>query len=189
MRLVPLHLHGHQRQRAGLTLTSRGAIGSDVCLSSLYRPFTDGLYNTEGTRAHTHRELVREWLWGPTGSSLEYIWVFGGGSRRCDPSGRLKRRPAAFTTPKLTQRSTPRRRCRPKKHADHIGSRGPNLQPGTVGVYVSYGSRNGFNTTEQPFLSGSRARPDLVFNVRAVVRAVNDVNNHRPRFQIRARPS
>ena len=23
--------------------------------------------------AHTHRELIREWLWKPKGSSLEYI--------------------------------------------------------------------------------------------------------------------
>jgi len=34
--------------------------------------FTDGLY-TKGARAHTHRELIREWLWEPKGSSLEYI--------------------------------------------------------------------------------------------------------------------
>jgi len=29
--------------------------------------FTDGLYTKE-TRAHTHRELIREWPWEPTGS-------------------------------------------------------------------------------------------------------------------------
>ena len=34
--------------------------------------FSDGLY-TKGTRAHTHRELIREWLWEPKGCSLEYI--------------------------------------------------------------------------------------------------------------------
>ena len=34
--------------------------------------FTDGVY-TKGTRAHTQRELIREWLWEPKGSSLEYI--------------------------------------------------------------------------------------------------------------------
>ena len=28
---------------------------------------------TKGTRAHTHRELIRKWLWEPKGSSLEYI--------------------------------------------------------------------------------------------------------------------
>jgi len=31
------------------------------------------VYNTKGTRAHTHRELIREWLWEPKGSSLESI--------------------------------------------------------------------------------------------------------------------
>ena len=31
------------------------------------------VYNTKGTRAHTHRELIRKWLWEPKGSSLEYI--------------------------------------------------------------------------------------------------------------------
>ena len=34
-------------------------------------PYADGL-NTKGTRAHTHRELIREWLWEPKGSSFEY---------------------------------------------------------------------------------------------------------------------
>ena len=33
---------------------------------------TDSLY-TKGTRAHTHRELIREWLWKPKESSLEYF--------------------------------------------------------------------------------------------------------------------
>jgi len=31
------------------------------------------VYNTKETRAHTHRELIRKWLWEPKGSSLEYI--------------------------------------------------------------------------------------------------------------------
>ena len=34
------------------------------------RIFTDGV-DAKGTRAHTHRELIREWLWKPEGSSLE----------------------------------------------------------------------------------------------------------------------
>jgi len=25
------------------------------------------VYNTKGTRAHTHRELIRTWLWEPKG--------------------------------------------------------------------------------------------------------------------------
>ena len=32
----------------------------------------DGLY-TKGTRAHTQKELIREWLWEPKGSSPGYI--------------------------------------------------------------------------------------------------------------------
>ena len=45
-----------------------------VCLY-IYTPplFSQMVYNTKGTRAHTHRELIREWLWEPKGSSLEYI--------------------------------------------------------------------------------------------------------------------
>jgi len=39
--------------------------------------FTDGSY-TKRTRAYTHRELIREWLWEPKWSSLEYILVLGG---------------------------------------------------------------------------------------------------------------
>ena len=27
-------------------------------------------YNTKGTRAHTHRELIREWLWEPKGMMM-----------------------------------------------------------------------------------------------------------------------
>ena len=34
---------------------------------------SQAVYNTKGTRAHTHRELIRKWLWEPKGSSLEYI--------------------------------------------------------------------------------------------------------------------
>ena len=40
--------------------------------------FADGLY-IKSTRAHTHRELIREWLCEPKGNSLRYISVFGGG--------------------------------------------------------------------------------------------------------------
>jgi len=39
------------------------------CIHNVY---TDGLY-TKGTRAHTHRVLIREWLGEPKGRSLEYI--------------------------------------------------------------------------------------------------------------------
>ena len=35
--------------------------------------------NMKGPRAHTHRELIRGWLWETKGSSLEYIQMLGGG--------------------------------------------------------------------------------------------------------------
>ena len=34
---------------------------------------TQTVHNTKGTRAHMHKELIREWFWEPKGSSLEYI--------------------------------------------------------------------------------------------------------------------
>jgi len=34
--------------------------------------FTNDQY-TKSTRAHTHKELIREWLWEPKGSSLERL--------------------------------------------------------------------------------------------------------------------
>jgi len=35
--------------------------------------YSQTVSNTKGTRAHTHRELIRKWFWEPKGSSLEYI--------------------------------------------------------------------------------------------------------------------
>jgi len=43
------------------------------------------VYNTKGTRAHTHRELDQEWLREPKGSSLDYLGAWRVGSRRRDP--------------------------------------------------------------------------------------------------------
>jgi len=44
-----------------------------ICMYLYISPmYTDALY-TKGTRAHTHRELIREWLWKLKGRSLEYI--------------------------------------------------------------------------------------------------------------------
>jgi len=54
----------------------------------------------KGTRAHTHRELIREWLWELKGSSLEYIEVLGGGSRRRDPMAALRAVPQVCDVPK-----------------------------------------------------------------------------------------
>jgi len=52
-----------------------------------------------------------------------------------------------------------------------LGRSGPNLQPGTVRVYIINGSRNGLSTTKHPPSLGSRAGPDLPTNVQAVLRA------------------
>jgi len=35
--------------------------------------FSQTVYSTKGTRAHTQKELIRKWLWESKGSSLEYI--------------------------------------------------------------------------------------------------------------------
>jgi len=51
---------------------------------------TNGLY-TKGTRAHTHRKLIREWLWELKGSSLNYISRSLGGESTPRPYGRLGR--------------------------------------------------------------------------------------------------
>ena len=60
--------------------------------------FTDGLY-TKRTRAHAPRELIREWLWEPKGSSFESI--------RCSVRGVdaatvwLRYAPAVHTVPRV----------------------------------------------------------------------------------------
>jgi len=40
--------------------------------SGLVCSHSQTVYNTKGTRAHTHRELIRKWLWEPKRSSLEH---------------------------------------------------------------------------------------------------------------------
>jgi len=71
----------------------------------------------------------------------------------------------------------------------HVERLGPNLKPGTVCVCGMSGLRKGMHTTQHPPSPAFRAEPDRPTNAEAVSRAVNDVNNHRPRFQVRARPS
>jgi len=70
-----------------------------------------------------------------------------------------------------------------------VGRSGPNLQPKTVCVCGIGGLRKGMHTTQHPPSSASRAWTDPPTNVQAVSRAVRYANTHRPRFQIRARPS
>jgi len=60
------------------------------------------VYNTKGTRAHTHSELIREWLWEPTGSSLElYIEVLGGGVDAATLVAALGAGPPPLSRPEL----------------------------------------------------------------------------------------
>jgi len=74
------------------------------------------------------------------------------------------------------------------RHAS-VGRSGPNLKPGTVCVCGMSGLRKGMDTTQHPPSPASRAGTDLPTTVQAVSRAVTYVNTHRPRFQVRARPS
>jgi len=70
-----------------------------------------------------------------------------------------------------------------------VGISGPNLEPGTMRVYITNGPQNGLNIgrTVGP-CPGSRSRW-VVGNVHAFSQAVHDANTYRPRFQVRARPS
>jgi len=77
----------------------------------------------------------------------------------------------------------------PSGHYNTLGRSGPNLKPGTVCVCGTSGLRKGMPTTQHPPSSASRAGTDLHTNVQAVSRAVSYVHTHRPRFQVRARPS
>ena len=52
------------------TFATVGQQTQSRCVFILYS--TDSSY-TKGTRAHTHRELIREWLRESKGSSLDYI--------------------------------------------------------------------------------------------------------------------
>jgi len=70
-----------------------------------------------------------------------------------------------------------------------IGRSVPDLKPGTVRVCGMRGLKKGMHTSQHPPPPASRAWTDPPINVQAVSRAVRYVNTHRPRFQIRARPS
>jgi len=70
-----------------------------------------------------------------------------------------------------------------------LGSSGPNLKPGTLCVCGMHGLRQGMHITLHPPSPTSRAGTDLPTDVQTVSRAVSCVSTHRPRFQVRARPS
>jgi len=62
----------------------------------VYILFTDGSY-TKGTRAHTHRELTREWLWEPKGSSLEYFSYYVSLLEDADDKTQMRNLSAIYT--------------------------------------------------------------------------------------------
>ena len=61
---APRNTHGNGGERETGTAQPKPLLPGTIS--------TNGVY-TKGTRAHTHRELIREWLWEPKGSSLNYI--------------------------------------------------------------------------------------------------------------------
>ena len=74
--------------RRGLVRSRRGEVeggnvqawyasGCQACNQYIQHIYT--VYNTKGTRAHTHRELIQEWLWELKGTSLGYIEELGRG--------------------------------------------------------------------------------------------------------------
>jgi len=55
--------------RRVLTLDAEASAASNA-----WKLYINGRFIYKGdTSTHTHRELIREWLWEPKGSSLEYI--------------------------------------------------------------------------------------------------------------------
>jgi len=70
-----------------------------------------------------------------------------------------------------------------------VGRSGPNLEPGTMRVYLTNGPQNGLNIDRKvgPF-PGSRRRW-VLSSVHAVSQALHAENTYRPRFQVRTRPS
>jgi len=88
-------------------------------------------------------------------------------------------------TPRAEEKNPQTRR----PHSNGLGRLGPNLKPGTVCVCCMKGLRKGMNTTQHPPSPAFRAWTDPPTNEQAVSRAVRYVNTHRPRVQIKTRPS
>jgi len=69
-----------------------------------------------------------------------------------------------------------------------LGRSGPNLEPGTMHVYVTNGPRNALNIGEKVGpCPGSRIRW-VLGSVHAFSQAAHAAHTHRPRFQVRTRP-
>ena len=73
--------------------------------------------------------------------------------------------------------------------ARRLGRSDPHLEPGMMRVYVTNGMRNCLNIGRRVGPCPRTHRRWVLGGVHAVSRAVNYINTHRPRFQVRARPS
>jgi len=69
-----------------------------------------------------------------------------------------------------------------------LGRSGPNLEPGTMRVYLTNGPRNGLNSGRKVGPCPGRRRWWVLSSVHAFSRAVHDANTYRPRFHVRTRP-
>jgi len=71
---VEEYLRAHQAHSVLLHATEiKGVLNGRVSHTIVVATRSQTVYNTKETRTHTHRELIRKWLWEPKGSSLEYI--------------------------------------------------------------------------------------------------------------------
>ena len=66
---------------------------------------------------------------------------------------------------------------------------GPNLEPGTMRVYLMHGTRNGLNIGRKVGPCPIARRLWGLGNAQAVDQLVNCVCTQRPRFQVRVHPS
>jgi len=70
-----------------------------------------------------------------------------------------------------------------------LGRSGPNLEPGTMRVYVTNGPRKGSNIGRKVGPWPGSQRRWVLGSVHAFSQAVHAANTYRPRFQVEARTS
>ena len=118
-------------------------------------------------------------------------------SARCFATSATPGRPPRFAftlrTAGRASSASPRGRCRRRWGSCaieiQIGRSGPNLEPGTMRVYVTNGPRNGLDIgTKVGPCPGSKRRW-VLGSVHAFSQAVHAANANRPKFQVRTCPS
>jgi len=77
----------------------------------------------------------------------------------------------------------------PSTCSNRVGRSGPNLEPGTMRVYVTNGPRNGLKIGRKVGPSPGSQRRWVLGSVHAFSQAVHAANTYRPRFQVKTRPS